>query len=302
MLNKKKEEPVDEVELNYFNITDFLLTLTTSEYAALIVEGRDVIHGMGYDGINNEFDAIMRTRLNRTTEDILSDVNQLMHNVLDEILKAHGIRLEINTTIYIKINLLKAINQIVDYYDPEQLLSSFQLAVTEDPLDVFTDILEEIIGEEDSDEIMMSVKSVNKSLLKTIKTQLEELVEEMPSGESYDIKPVPDEFVVTLKNLMSFITDSEKMILPYKVANTVPLGLPIDFYFAELVTHYKESNETQLVAGECIVAALAALNPIEKVESVIASYLSYFYLRETDQLQVLVCLRSLLGAISNGAK
>ena len=296
---RENEEHSELEKINRLEIDEFLLNLTTVERTDELQKAISTILAIGYDGLANELDSIMRIADSKPLETTLDDVCALINNVQDGILKTHGITIYGDAPINIKDSLIDAIVLLPDYYDPEQLLSSFQLGITEDLMSVFEDLLEELLGEDKTEDILEYRIDVTPRFFTALKRILENSMAKLENPDTFDLPIIEQTWIDSIKALLEFKTQSTDLILPQRLGSVIPFKLPLSVYLAELALHYRETDLVKNLAIECLIATKAAGIDVSQIYDSLTPYFSSFFTKELDQMELMTYIKAILGELGH---
>ena len=276
---------------------EFLINFTTPERAEMLTKAFQTLVKMGYGSIIDELE-FLKSQVDIISNDaILDGFCGLVVKVQSHALASHGIFTKRDTPLQIIDKLLTGILMLDDYEDPEQLLMSMQLRQEVGDADVFADMLDEVIGDDEGDEVAQWIASVSPGFLNALESYLTNRVaanRDMEIGAS----PRLDEATLNaLKLKVDACGELTGMQMPEILSGAMPVGLPYAAYVGELAYRHRKENNTKVIAADLLLAVDVSSDRTGDPLAMISAYATEF----SDDITVLADIaadaRKILGSL-----
>ena len=276
---------------------EFLINFTTTERAEMLTKAFQTLVKMGYGSIIDELE-FLKSQVDIISNDaILDGFCGLVVKVQSHALASHGIFTKRDTPLQIIDKLLTGILMLDDYEDPEQLLVSMQLRQEVGDADVFADMLDEVIGDDEGDEVAQWIASVSPGFLNALESYLTNRVaanRDMEIGAS----PRLDEATLNaLKLKVDACGELTGMQMLEILSGAMPVGLPYAAYVGELAYRHRKENNTKIIAADLLLAVDVSSDSTGDPLAMISAYATEF----SDDITVLADIaadaRKILGSL-----
>lgn len=279
------------------NPEEFLINFTTPERAELLSEAFAVLVSHGYDSITDEFVFITNQVGFLSNEAILDGFCELVSRVQKHALKEHGVYVKLGTPIQIITTILKSFHAIEDYEDPEQLLTSLQLSRELGDQEVFADVMEEVIGEDESDEVASWIASVSPAFINSLENYLNSKMESLRSRDLATEPHLDDETLKALKLKVDACGELSGLQMPDILSGGMPIMLPFAAYVGELAYRHRKEKDAKVIAADLLLAVDVSSDRTGDSLAMISSYATEF----SDDVAVIADIvakaRAILGSL-----
>ena len=300
---EREDEAIAEEEFRQDNqrLCDpfqFLMLYTTPERAELLTSAYNTLLKLGYDAIVDETLTLVRESDNMTPDMVLSGFNSLVSYVQHDAVSKHGITLKPNTPIEIHDQLLQAIVLLADYDDVEQLMTSFEMSIMADPIDVFTDLLEEVLNEDLADEIALYIAGLSTAFLPAIKKYLLGILEDREDNDMHATMAITDDMLLKLRKQAEVADSSLNIQMPTLMGHIMPPNLEYRYYIAELVYRHHGERDMRTIAADMLMACtVCAEQPADPLK-LISEYLIDFTDDINRQVEIMNRVKAILGELA----
>ena len=276
---------------------EFLCNFTTPERAQLLTRAFQTLIKMGYGSIIDEYEFLKSQEGIIPNNSILDGFCDLVVKVQSHALSSHGIFTKRDTPLQIVDNILNAILLLDDYEDPEQLLTSLQLRQEMGDADVFADMLEELIGEDDGDEVALYIASVSPGFLNGLETYLNNRVAANRDQEIVTSPRLDEATLNALKLKVEACGELTGMQMPEILSGAMPVGLPYAAYVGELSYRHRKETNTKVIAADLLLAVDVSSDRTGDALAMIAAYATEFSDDVTVLADIAADARKILGSL-----
>lgn len=276
---------------------EFLCNFTTPERAQLLTHSFQTLVKMGYGSIIDEYEFLKSQEGIIPNNSILDGFCDLVTKVQSHALSSHGIFTKRDTPLQIVDNILNGILMLDDYEDPEQLLTSLQLRQEMGDADVFADMLEELIGEDDGDEAALYIASVSPGFLNGLETYLNNRVAATRDQEIDTSPKLDDATLNALKLKVEACGELTGMQMPEILSGAMPIGLPYAAYVGELAYRHRKEANTKVIAADLLLAVDVSADRTGDALAMIAAYATEFSDDVTVLANIAADARKILGSL-----
>lgn len=162
----------------------FTTSLTTYENAILLNDSVDLLDSIGYVSHQEDLERIMMTSENHENIDNLTDLFQVLTNYVIEGVGEFGVTLTTETTLGDGTEILKGLQTIENYGDPEHLYHKFNDDIN-DNIDILSEILS-IVCVMRVHEIEVCIEEVRDTLIDSIRSLVFKRLETEPELKELD--------------------------------------------------------------------------------------------------------------------
>lgn len=210
----------------------YLKNVTSPENISIILNSLKVLEENGRTSIGDYLEEFMATIEERTSEENLIYLNDTLINQYEITLNEFGIFIsEDEVQLKILVSILEGLNAIERTDNPIPILDKCQS--DDDPEEILSEILE-MYTNVTWDQYLLTITSVNPSLIEKIKTTL-------PDIEENDTVPKSEEFI--LLRIRNHLENNPNLWVLEEVDNGFLIGQKLDYYLNKFTEYFIEKED-----------------------------------------------------------